>query len=141
MGTKAYLASELVYLQKGQPEQNPATTWDKVDVFSLGVLIFVLRFGNLPFHSATVSDSDYSAFIYQNEEFYKRHPFTADQMREGKISKDFRQLLQSMLWPSPKNRPSVEMLLAKSAWLNQQDGVVSREELSEFFSAPEKRKF
>lgn len=58
-GTRGYMASELCYLKEGISHENPAFTWEKTDVFSLGVLIFVLRFGNLPFKSATSLDSDY----------------------------------------------------------------------------------
>jgi serine/threonine protein kinase len=107
MGTRHYMASELVYLKKGEAHLNPCHNWEKADVFSLGVLIFILRYGNVPFACADQRDPDYMLFVNHNQEFFNRHPLTKGQ----ETSKEFQQLLQSMLWPYPKQRPTVKQLL------------------------------
>lgn len=57
-------------------------------------------------------------------------------MANGEISEDFRNMLRSMLWPFPKQRPSISLLLEKSVWLKQ-DFKESQEALHSFFSEEE----
>jgi serine/threonine protein kinase len=63
MGTKHYMASELQYLKNRRSEENPAQNWEKTDIFSLGVLLFILRFGNIPFESADQKNPDFMLFM------------------------------------------------------------------------------
>lgn len=121
MGTPRYMASELCHLKEGTPELNPVHTWEKADVFSCGVLLFVLRFGNFPFKSASFADKDYKLFIEDTDEFLKTCSLTKEKMAQGKISREFISLLRSMLWPIAKQRPTLKQLLEKSAWLTQED--------------------
>jgi len=46
------------------------------DIFSLGVLFFMLAFGAPPFQSAQQTDSFYSFLKMRPEMFFKFHPHT-----------------------------------------------------------------
>jgi len=107
LGTAKYMATELCYLQKEKAEMNPSSSWEKADVFSLGVALFVLRFGNFPFKAATHWDPEYLLFCQDNDKYFRTNPLTKEKMAKGQISPDFIQLLRSLLWPHAKKRPTL----------------------------------
>mmetsp|Transcript_14140 Transcript_14140/g.22042 ORF Transcript_14140/g.22042 Transcript_14140/m.22042 type:complete len:133 (-) Transcript_14140:90-488(-) len=76
------------------------------DVFSLGVLFFILAFGAPPFHSAQMSDS-YFKFLRarpQSLDFFKGHPHTKALYKQGYLSESLMRLLLSLLAPEPSQR-------------------------------------
>jgi serine/threonine protein kinase len=107
LGTARYMASELCYLQEDMSELNPCSSWEKTDVFSLGVVLFVLRFGNFPFKKATHLDEEYLLFCQDYVKFFRTHPLTKEKVACGEVSQDFLQLLRSLLWNDAKQRPTL----------------------------------
>jgi serine/threonine protein kinase len=100
MGTQIYMAPE-VHDAYNLPCR-PQTT----DIFSLGVLFFMLAFGAPPFHSAEISDGFFS-FLKQRPDsldFFKFHPHTRLLFREKKIPESFMRLLLAMLRAEPSQR-------------------------------------
>ena len=84
MGTPVYMAPE-VYEAFNMPCKAAPT-----DIFSLGVLFFMLAFGAPPFHTAQLDDLYFSFLkVKPNTEFFKFHPHTRNLYREGKIPLSF----------------------------------------------------
>ena len=72
LGTQSYMAPE-IYNSRMAPCNAKMT-----DIFSLGVLFFILAFGAPPFHSAQMSDA-YFKFLKMRPhslDFFKFHPHT-----------------------------------------------------------------
>ena len=76
------------------------------DVFSLGVLFFILAFGAPPFHQAQDSDSYFQFLKAQPKgwNFFESHPHTMELCKKGLLSESLMQMLMSMLQPDPKDR-------------------------------------
>ena len=82
LGTQSYMAPE-IYNSRTTPCNAKMT-----DIFSLGVLFFILAFGAPPFHSAQMSDS-YFKFLKMrpgNLDFFKYHPHTKHLYKSGQLS-------------------------------------------------------
>ena len=97
MGTPVYMAPEI-----HQAVDMPCKAYP-TDVFSLGVLFFMLAFGAPPFHSAEMTDCYFSYLLLKpgNIEFFKYHPHTRQLFRDKKIPQSFMELLISMLMAEP----------------------------------------
>jgi serine/threonine protein kinase len=76
------------------------------DIFSLGVLFFMLAFGAPPFHAAVNTDCYFSFLVLRpgNKDFFKYHPHTRQLFRDKKIPESFMDLLLSMLMVEPARR-------------------------------------
>lgn len=79
------------------------------DLFSLGVLMYILAFGMPPFHQATTKDPYFKLLIRKPEQplnfnFFRFHPHTRVLYREDKIEKDFMTLLLALLQVDPQDR-------------------------------------
>jgi serine/threonine protein kinase len=61
------------------------------DIFSLGIVFFMLAFGAPPFHSAEFSDSYFSFIKLRpgNLDFFKYHPHTRNLFRDKNIPESF----------------------------------------------------
>ena len=109
MGTNIYMAPE-IHNAKDFPCRAQAT-----DIFSLGVLFFMLAFGVPPFPSAEMSDG-FFCFLKSRPEsldFFKYHQHTRVLFRENKIPVSFMKLLLAMLRAEPSLRvSSVEELMS-----------------------------
>lgn len=93
IGTPFYMAPE-IHLARQQPCDGK-----KADLFSLGVLMFILAFGVPPFHSATSNDT-YFKFLKMKPgsyDFFKYHPHTRLLFREGKLDKELMKLILDLL--------------------------------------------
>jgi serine/threonine protein kinase len=108
MGTQIYMAPE-IHNAKDIPCRAQVT-----DIFSLGVLFFMLAFGGPPFESTEMSDG-FFCFLKSRPEsldFFKYHPHTRMLFRDNKIPESFMKLLLAMLRAEPTLRvSSVEQLM------------------------------
>lgn len=104
-GTTGYISPELL---NKQPYNGVAN-----DIFSLGVILFVLVTGTMPFRSATVKDQFYNLIWRRNyEQFWK--------LCQCKLSENFKQMLNGMLCVCPEERLSISEIM-NSAWMNEGD--------------------
>ena len=103
VGTSGYASPEVLgkQLYYGVPN----------DIFALGVTMFILVTGSMPFRTVSVKDSFYS-LILQNKfnEFWQK--------RGIKVSKEFQCLFNSMISFQPEQRPSIEEVLC-SSWIRE----------------------
>jgi serine/threonine protein kinase len=76
------------------------------DVFSLGVLFFMMAFGAPPFQSAEFSDGYFSYLKLRpgNTDFFKFHPHTRQLYGRGQIPVSFMNMILSMLMADPNQR-------------------------------------
>lgn len=81
--------------------------FDKIDVFALGVLIFVTLFKQPPFAKAEVSDKVYLFFVNQTAKFFKWHPALRNQV----INPLLQDLLVKMMELNPSKRISLKEAL------------------------------
>jgi serine/threonine protein kinase len=97
-GTHGYRAPE-TYL-----ESNEGYEGDKADIFSLGVILFILVFGVPPFHSATKDDSFYRHFHRgpnSYKYFFRLHPTTKSLYQNGSLDLDLMDLLLALFEQDP----------------------------------------
>jgi len=114
LGTSEYAAPEireLEVLQEQFKEQNKSgmnfqTMPDltKLDVFSLGVLLFVIYMKSLPFGKASVQDPYYQRFVQNKDSFWKIFA------KIRPASKEFKEIIQEMLDSENKNRSALQIL-------------------------------
>lgn len=108
MGTAAYMAPEIY-----KADEMPCKA-EQTDIFSLGVLFFMMAFGAPPFQAAEFSDSFFSFLKLRpgNNDFFRYHPHTRSLFHNNSIPKDFQKLLLEMMMAEPGRRVSnVEQLL------------------------------
>lgn len=105
LGTASYASPEL--LQKKPYLGEPS------DIFSLGVSLFVLVTGKMPFKHALTDDPYYKEIVKEDFEGYW-------EKLKGKVpsvTKEFKELFFSIISYDPKKRPSLEEL-RKSKWMS-----------------------
>jgi len=83
-GTEAYMAPE-IHFARSSPCLAKLT-----DIFSLGILFFIMTFGAPPFYSAQPSDTYFKYLKMKpgSTDFFKFHPHTRSLFREGLIDAD-----------------------------------------------------
>ena len=91
----------------------------KNDIFSLGVLLFVITIGKFPFEMATYSDDKYKFIIKGN--FAKFWEFFQD----VEISEEFKDLINSLINITPSKRLSCEEIL-KHPWLKKHSSIIDK---------------
>ena len=69
----------------------------KADIFSLGVLLYIMAFGSPPF--ALTTDRYFRLLQNRPTKFFELHPRTKEAFKQGTIDKDLQELLLSMLNP------------------------------------------
>ena len=88
----------------------------KNDVFSLGVLLFVITIGEFPFESATYSDEKYKFIIKGRfNHFWEFFNYI-------EISEEFKNLINSLISHTPAKRLSVDDIL-KHPWILNNLGI------------------
>ena len=109
-GTIQYMAPEIVIEENysGYP----------ADIFSLGVLLFTMVVGHLPFSKPSPKDDKYYQVIWweKMDIFWKWHT----EKKEGLLeiySESFRELVGSMLYLDPIARPSLSEIRSHE-WFN-----------------------
>ena len=97
MGTSIYMAPE-IYGASTLPCKASTT-----DIFSLGVLFFMIAFGAPPFNCANISDGFFSFLKMRptSTDFFKFHPHTRQLFRDKRIPESFMQMLLAMLKAEP----------------------------------------
>jgi len=103
IGTAQYAAPEIL-AQKAYDE--------KVDIFSMGVMLFIALAGSQPWRKADPSNDRWYNWAYNKEwnQFWSYHA-----NRGHKFDKESKELLEGMLAHKPKNRMSIAMI-KKTAW-------------------------
>lgn len=106
LGTEGYMAPEVF---SGKPYNA-----DKSDIFSAGVVLFVLAFGKPPFRVADLSDNFYNTFITSNQTYWTfiKKGFNVE------IEGSFIELMNGMLHNSPENRFDIPKIKS-SPWFNK----------------------
>lgn len=99
------IAGTTLYLS---PEMHLDLKYDgyQADLFALGITLFTMVSGILPFRSAKQEDSLYRFIAKQDfDSFWKKH----EGLRKGNFySPSFKDLIQGMLALEPKKRPSLQ---------------------------------
>jgi serine/threonine protein kinase len=119
------VAGTTLYLS---PEMHLDLKYDgyHADLFALGITLFTMVSGIMPFKSATHSDSLYKYIAKQDSEgFWKKHE-GLKKPAENFYSQNFKDLIQGMLALEPKKRLTLEEI-KNHAWFN--DAVYSDEEI------------
>lgn len=106
----------------------------KNDIFSLGVLLFVITIGDFPFESATYSDEKYKFIIKGRfNQFW-------EYFNHINISDEFKNLINSLISLTPAKRLSIDEIL-KHPWLIKNMGInyndsenIDKEIINEFTS-------
>ena len=112
IGTPGYMAPEI--LQK-QPYQGQV-----VDLFALGVILFILYSGHPPFQMANEEDNYYKLLATNRSDlFWKAHSNPA-RKAEGFYSEDFKDLITCMLQFHPHQRLCIADLIGHP-WLANGD--------------------
>ena len=88
----------------------------KNDIFSLGVLLFVITIGDFPFNSATYSDDKYKFIIKKKyDRFWEYFNYI-------EISDEFKDLINKLICSNPAKRLSIDEIL-QHPWLMKQLGI------------------
>ena len=77
----------------------------KNDIFSLGVLLFVITIGDFPFHKPSFSDDRYRFIIKKN---YSRF---WEYFNDIEISEEFQDLINNLICITPSQRLNIEQIL------------------------------
>ena len=100
-GTESYIAPEIETRQLGETYRGV-----QADIFSLGVLLFIFKFGAPPFTRASPSDRNFSIFMRKTECFWKMHPSVKKHIaKNGPLNEELVDLLTSMLSSDLTKRP------------------------------------
>jgi len=92
-GSKRYMAPEIKEEKKYDGR--------KTDIFSIGVILFVLVQGIFPFREGNKDDYFYKLLINQNYNLYWIEIFSED------LSDEFKDLMTKMLHYDPTKRPTI----------------------------------
>ena len=103
---KLYLAPEVV-----NPELKLPLMGDKIDIFALGVMLFICLFKQPPFQRASLRDSFYRLLNSKNEKqqemFFRVHPA----LKGVTLPDDLKTLIKDMLCIDPASRLTARELL------------------------------
>lgn len=121
LGTPGYKAPEIC-------ERKPYSG-ASVDLFAMGIIIFILYTGHPPFAQAKKEDAHYRSFYKEEyESFWSVHEGNKP---KGYFSEDFKDLITHMLQYDPSNRLSIADLAAHP-WV-QNGAVATKQELTADF--------
>ena len=108
VGTPGYAAPGIF---KDQPYQGHIA-----DLFSFGVILFMLYSGRPPFAFASQSDPHYNLIqSNKSEDFWKRHQNVKP---TGFYSKSFISLISALFMADPEQRPSIDEI-RKHPWFKK----------------------
>jgi len=100
IGTPMYMAPEIHRASMMSCRAIPT------DVFSLGVLFFILAFGAPPFREAVKNDIYFNFLDMKpgNTDFFKYHPHTKLLFKQEKIPTSFIDMMMGLLMAKPESR-------------------------------------
>ena len=78
------------------------------DLYSLGIILFIITFGWLPFQYSNHDDFYFNIMINNPINFWKTHPEASRRISENTVSPDLIKLINHMLNPYPNLRLSIE---------------------------------
>ena len=99
----------------------------KSDIFSSGVILFIMVMGHPPFAKTTITDPYYSRFIYHYDKFWEFH----EKGLKFQISQEFKDLICQLLSFHSEDRPSLQAIL-NHPWMKGQ--IPSSEEIKQEFT-------
>ena len=123
LGTLSYAAPEIL---GKKPYYGEAA-----DVFSCGVILFVLVTGKLPFSKAVINDDDYREIATKDLENF----WFKKEKKIGSMSNEFKSLISLMLAYDPIERPTVSEIL-EHPWLKL--FTPTKEQMDEEFNQRDK---
>jgi len=115
-GTEMYAAPEII-------NKNSSETYKGVpaDIFTLGVLFWILRFAAPPFHSSKSNDRNYQLLQRRPDAYWRLHPCVK---RGGQsLDEDFVSLLTSMLEADASKRPQSVAEVMGHPFFTKEDGL------------------
>jgi len=108
IGTLNYMAPEILEYKEFDGKT--------ADIFALGIILFCMVMGHLPFSQAKYNDPLYKFFIMENERrFWERHE---KEVGNGFFSPSFKRLIESMMAYDSNNRATL-LDIKSSEWFNQ----------------------
>ena len=115
-GTEIYMAPEILNKRLGETYRGvPA------DVFSLGVLLWIMQFAKPPFFEASSRDKNYTILQRNPESFWRLHP-TIKRFEGASVDPDLKDLLTSMLSQDISKRPeSIEAVVSHQFFRKEAD--------------------
>ena len=104
----------------------------KNDIFSLGVLLFVITIGSFPFERASYSDEKYKFIIKKN---YKRY---WEYFNYIELSEEFKDLINNLICITPSQRINLDEILEhpwikKYTGINEGDGIITQAEFENYY--------
>lgn len=125
LGTPRYMAPEIL----------TRTPYDgfQADVFSAGVVLFMLLTAHHPFGMAVQTDQYFNWLQRAPEQFWEAHTASAKLLRVAELSPDFKDLVCRMTALEPKARMSLRKVF-NHVWMRGETASMDivREELSDF---------
>lgn len=125
LGTESYMAPEI---HARQPYEG-----DKVDIFALGIVLFIMLCQNPPFGNSTSSDPYYRLLSSGNARFWQLH---SRNKPPNFFSEDFKNLISNMLAANPANRLTLQQI-QEHPWFN--GPTASPQEISQDIGARQER--
>lgn len=124
-GTLSYLAPEIFCQEK---------YWGPVtDIFSAGIILFIMVTGHLPFCKPDATDHRYRLFIDNKTEKFWEVVSKRKEAPNINYSADFKDLINQMLSPFPWNRPSLSEVMSHSWFWGEIASLKEiQEELNDF---------
>lgn len=105
LGTQTYMAPEII--------EHKEYDGLKADIFSLGVILFIMIQGTFPFSQARTDEYYYKYLVRGETEKYFKKTGSAD------LSDDLKDLLVKMFSQNPAERPSIEEI-KNHPWMQQE---------------------
>jgi serine/threonine protein kinase len=102
-GTMTYMAPEI--------KEGKAYNGTQVDLFSFGVILFILVHGIFPFKEARTEEYFYNLLVHGNLQTY------FEKVNGQNLSPEFRNLIVSLFSYDPAKRPTIDQIRAHP-WLN-----------------------
>ena len=127
-GTESYMAPEV--------ESNVQLNYMGIsaDIFSLGVILFIITFGAPPFTRAVPSDRNFNIFTRNKDCFWKMHPSVKKYVaKAGEVNPRLIDLLTSMLSADIGTRPASVKSVLEHPFFEDVEQQVSREALETEF--------
>eukprot|EP00830_Metopus_es_P018737 TRINITY_DN6647_c0_g1_i1.p1 TRINITY_DN6647_c0_g1~~TRINITY_DN6647_c0_g1_i1.p1 ORF type:complete len:364 (+),score=47.46 TRINITY_DN6647_c0_g1_i1:1146-2237(+) len=95
---------------------------EKADIYSLGIVLFNLVSGYMPYAKASSEDDLFATFSKDQQDFWEYHRKSTF---EGTIPQPLRELLAGMLEPHPEKRWTIEQIKL-SKWYNRRPASPSK---------------